>query len=108
MAKKSDLMQGTLDLLILKMLAKEPGHGYAIAQRILDSSRNVFDVQQGSMYPALHRLEKQGFLSSEWREGDNGRIAKVYSLKKAGKKHLEAELDEWTRYVTAIEWVLEA
>ena len=73
MAKKSELLQGTLDLLVLKTLRQEPAHGYAIAQKILVSSRKVLDVQQGSLYPALHRLEKKGLIESEWREGDNGR-----------------------------------
>jgi PadR family transcriptional regulator, regulatory protein PadR len=106
-AKKSDVLQGTLDLLILKTLALEPAHGYAIAQRILASSRQVLDVQQGSMYPALHRLERKGLVSSEWREGENGRMAKVYSLTEAGRKQLREEMDEWSRYITAIQWVLE-
>ena len=108
MAKKSDLLQGTLDLLVLKTLAQEPAHGYAIAQKILLSSRKVLEVQQGSLYPALHRLERKGFIESEWREGDNGRMAKVYSLKKAGRKQLEEEMEEWSRYITAIQCVLEA
>ena len=108
MAKKSELLQGTLDLLVLKMLAQEPSHGYAIAQKILLTSRQVLDVQQGSLYPALHRLERKGFVSSEWREGESGRMARVYSLKKAGRKQLEAEIKEWSRYISAIQWVLEA
>lgn len=107
MAKKSDLLQGTLDLLVLKTLALEPAHGYAIAQRILQSSRQVLDVQQGSLYPALHRLERKALVSSEWREGDNGRMAKVYSLTKAGRKQLAEELEDWSRYTAAIGWVLE-
>ena len=108
MAKKSDLLQGTLDLLVLKILGQEPAHGYAIAQRILLTSRQVLDVQQGSLYPALHRLERKGLVTSEWREGDSGRMAKVYSLKKAGRKQLAEEMDEWSRYIAAIQWVLEA
>ncbi|MFN0104412.1 MAG: PadR family transcriptional regulator [Bryobacteraceae bacterium] len=108
MAKKSDLLQGTLDLLVLKILGEGPAHGYAIAQRILSTSRQVLDVQQGSLYPALHRLERKGLVSSEWREGDNGRMAKVYSLTKAGRKQLSEELEEWSRYTAAIQWVLEA
>ncbi|HEU0122575.1 MAG TPA: PadR family transcriptional regulator [Bryobacteraceae bacterium] len=107
MAKKSDLLQGTLDLLVLKTLAQEPLHGYAIAQRILISSRQVLEVQQGSLYPALHRLERKDLVSSEWREGDNGRMAKVYALTAAGKRQLAAELEEWSRYTSAIGWVLE-
>ena len=108
MAKKSDLLQGTLDLLVLKTLAGEPMHGYGIAQRILLSSRQVLDVQQGSLYPALHRLERKGLVSSQWREGENGRMAKVYSLKKAGRTQLAEEMAEWSRYIAAIQWVLEA
>jgi len=108
MAKKSDLLQGTLDLLILKTLAQGPMHGYGIAQRILVTSRQVLEVQQGSLYPALHRLERKSLVSSEWREGDNGRMAKVYALTKAGQKQLTEELDEWSRYTSAIQGVLEA
>ncbi|MBI4906636.1 MAG: PadR family transcriptional regulator [Acidobacteria bacterium] len=106
--KKSDLLQGTLDLLVLKTLAPGPLHGYGIAQRILLSSRQVLDVQQGSMYPALHRLERKGLVSSEWRESENGRMAKFYSLTRAGRKQLADELEEWSRYAAAINWVLEA
>lgn len=108
MGKKSDLVQGTLDLLVLKTLALQPAHGYAIAQRILASSRQVLDVQQGSLYPALHRLERKGLVTSEWREGENGRMAKVYSLTKPGARQLREEMDEWSRYIAAIQWVLEA
>ncbi|MBI2686168.1 MAG: PadR family transcriptional regulator [Acidobacteria bacterium] len=108
MAKKSDLLQGTLDLLVLKTLAQGQMHGYAIAQRILLTSRQVLEVQQGSLYPALHRLERKRLVTSEWREGDSGRMAKVYSLTKAGARQLKEELDEWSRYTNAIQWVLEA
>lgn len=106
--KKPDLLQGTLDLLVLKMLAQEPAHGYAIAQKILVTSRQVLEVQQGSLYPALHRLERKGLIESEWKEGENGRMAKVYSLTKAGRRQLETEMEEWSRYTAAIQWVLEA
>jgi transcriptional regulator len=106
-AKKSDLLQGTLDLLILKTLAPGALHGYAIAQRILVSSREVLDVQQGSLYPALHRLERKRLVEAEWRESENGRMAKFYSLTKAGRKQLAAELDRWDLYSRAIGWVLE-
>jgi transcriptional regulator len=108
MARKSDLLQGTLDLLVLKTLGQEAAHGYAIAQKILSTSRQVLDVQQGSLYPALHRLERKGLVSSEWREGESGRMAKVYSLTKSGRKQLTEEMEEWTRYTAAIQWVLEA
>ncbi len=107
-AKKSDLLQGTLDLLVLKTLAHGPLHGYGIAQRILLSSRQVLDVQQGSLYPALHRLERKGLVECEWKESDNGRMAKFYALTKTGRKQLADELEEWTRYAAAINWVLEA
>lgn len=103
----TNLLQGTLDLLILKTLAQGPMHGYGIAQRILASSRQTLDVQQGSLYPALHRLHRKGLVISEWKETDGGRMAKYYSLTKAGKKQLEEELEEWSRYSTAVGWVLE-
>jgi PadR family transcriptional regulator PadR len=106
--KKTDLLQGTLDLLVLKMLAPGPLHGYGIAQKILLTSRQVLDVQQGSLYPALHRLERKSLVKSEWRESENGRMAKVYSLTKKGRKQLSDELAEWERYANAINWVLEA
>lgn len=105
--EKSDLLQGTLDLLLLKTIAPGPLHGYGIAQRILVSSREVLQVQQGSLYPALHRLERKGWISSKWKESDNGRMAKFYSLTVAGRKQLEAELDQWRRYSSAIAMVLE-
>jgi PadR family transcriptional regulator, regulatory protein PadR len=107
-SKKSDLLQGTLDLLILKTLLPGSLHGYAIAQRILITSRETLDVQQGSLYPALHRLERKQLVESEWRESENGRMAKFYSLTKAGRKQLAAELEKWQLYSKAIGWVLEA
>lgn len=103
----TNLLQGTLDLLILKTLAGGPLHGYGIAQRILASSRQTLDVQQGSLYPALHRLHRKGLVTSEWKETDGGRMAKYYALTKAGKKQLAEELEEWARYSTAVGWVLE-
>lgn len=106
--KKSELLQGTLDLLILKTLAPGALHGYGIAQRILLSSRETLDVQQGSLYPALHRLERKKLVQAEWRESENGRMAKFYSLTKAGRQQLAAELDDWRRYARSIGWVLEA
>ena len=106
--RRTDLLQGTLDLLVLKTLAHEPQHGYGIAQKILLMSRQVLEVQQGSLYPALHRLERKGMVTSEWRESDAGRMAKIYSLTKAGRKHLADEREQWARYASAINWVLEA
>jgi transcriptional regulator len=105
--KRSNLMQGTLDLLVLRTLRQDPNHGYGIAQKILVASKNVLEVQQGSLYPALHRLERKGLVTSEWKESDNGRMAKVYSLTASGRKQLSAELQEWKRYTDAIGWVLE-
>jgi transcriptional regulator len=105
--RKSDLMQGTLDLLVLKTLAQAPLHGYGIAQKILVSSRQVLEVQQGSLYPALHRLERKRLVQSEWRETESGRMAKVYSITRAGRKQLADELRQWGRYASAVNWVLE-
>ena len=106
--KRPDLLQGTLDLLVLKTLRHEPLHGYGIAQKILVTSRNVLEVQQGSLYPALHRLERKGLVKSEWKESGNGRMAKVYALTAAGRKQLGTELEDWKRYTDAISWVLES
>ena len=102
MGKPSDLVQGTLDLLILKTIALEPKHGWAIAKRIQQSSSEVLQVQQGSLYPALHRLEQQGWIAAKWAETDTGRKAKFYSLTKAGRKQLEKELASWSRLSAAI------
>jgi transcriptional regulator len=107
-SRKPDLLQGTLDLLVLKTLAHGPQHGYGIAQKILLMSRQVLEVQHGSLYPALHRLERRKLVKSEWRASDAGRMAKVYWLTKAGRRHLEGERDSWARYANAINWVLEA
>ena len=106
--KRSDLVQGTLDLLVLNTLRQGPLHGYGIAQKILVTSRKVLDVQQGSLYPALHRLERKGLVESEWKESGNGRMAKFYVLTSAGKHQLDAELEDWKRYTDAITWVLES
>ena len=103
---KSDLLQGTLDMLILKIVAFEPIHGYAIAQRIRQISKEVLQVQQGSLYPALHRLEKRGRLAAEWGEAETGREAKFYSLTKAGRKQLEAEAANWDRLSAAVDLIL--
>ena len=103
---KSDLLQGTLDVLILKIVALEPLHGYRIAQRIRQISRDVLQVQQGSLYPALHRLEKRGWLRAEWGEAETGREAKFYSLTRVGRKQLEAETANWDRLSEAVTLIL--
>ena len=106
MSKPTDLVQGTLDLLILRTIALEPMHGWAIAQRIQQVSKEVLHVQQGSLYPALHRLEQQGWMKSDWGESENKRRAKYYSLTRAGRKRLEQELASWERLSKAINLVL--
>lgn len=106
MPPSSDLLQGTLDLLVLKSLALEPMHGWGIAQRIQQVSQNVLQVGQGSLYPALHRLEYKGWIQAEWGESENNRRAKFYSLTRAGRKQLEAELENWERLTSAIALVL--
>jgi PadR family transcriptional regulator len=105
-ASKSDLLQGTLDLLILQVVALGPVHGYAIAQRLQQTSKDVLQVQQGTLYPALHRLEERGWLKADWRATDTGREAKFYGLTKAGKARLEQERSEWERMARAIGLVL--
>ncbi len=107
MAKPTDLVQGTLDLLILKTLALEPKHGWAIAKRIQQVSRETLQIQQGSLYPALHRLEQQGWIKSEWRPAESGRMAKFYSLTRAGRSHFEKELANWNRLSYAIKLVIQ-
>ncbi len=104
--RPSDLIQGTLDVLILKSLATEPRHGWAIAKRIESVSGNELQIKQGSLYPALHRLEYQGLIKSEWRQNDTGRDAKFYSLTKAGRAQLDVELSEWERLSAAIRLTL--
>ena len=106
MPPSTDLLQGTLDLLILQTLAPGAMHGWAAAQRIQQVSRNVLEVGQGSLYPALHRLEYKGWIRSEWGASENNRRAKYYSLTRAGKKQLEAELKTWDRLSAAISLVL--
>lgn len=103
---KSDLPQGTLDLLILKAVAVEPIHGYAIAQRLEQVSRGVVQVPEGSLYPALHRLENRGFLASDWKKTDTGREAKFYKLTRKGRKHLDAETASWQRLIEAVGLIL--
>ena len=102
MPKPSDLLQGTLDLLILKSLVREPLHGWAIAKRIQMLSDDELSVQQGSLYPGLHRLEQQGWITAEWRSSDQGRDAKFYSLTKDGKKQLQWEIENWRRLSSAV------
>lgn len=106
MPKPTDLVQGTLDLLILKTTAFEPMHGWAIAQRIRRVSGDVLQVHQGALYPALHRLEQQGWIKAEWGESENNRRAKYYSLTKAGRKYLQTEEANWERLSSAIGLVL--
>jgi PadR family transcriptional regulator PadR len=107
MTKPTDLVQGTLDLLVLRTLALGPMHGWGIAQRIRQVSREVLQVQQGALYPALHRLEQQGWIEAEWGESENRRRAKFYSLTVPGRKYLEAERVNWRRLSAAIDLVLE-
>src|SRR5882672_7265979 len=97
MGKPTDLVQGTLDLLILKTLSLEPKHGWAIAKRIQLVSKEALQVQQGSLYPALYRLEQQGWVKADWRASETGRQAKFYTLTHAGRKRLETELANWDR-----------
>jgi transcriptional regulator len=102
MPKPSDLLQGTLDLLILKTLMRGPLHGWGISKRIQILSGDVLSVQQGSLYPALHRLEQQGWIVAEWKNTDLGRAAKFYSLTKEGRGQLELELENWNRLSSAV------
>jgi PadR family transcriptional regulator PadR len=104
--KPSDLIQGTLDVLVLKSLAREPRHGWAIAKHLQAVSKEVLQIKQGSLYPALHRLEQQGFIRAEWRAGVAGRDTKVYSLTRAGRAQLETELTQWERLSAAIRLTL--
>ncbi len=106
MGSKSDLPQGTLDLLILKVVALGPVHGYAVAQRLQQVSRDVVQVPQGSLYPALHRLEKRNLLTADWKETDTGREAKFYRLTRAGRAHLDAETASWQRLSIAVGQIL--
>jgi transcriptional regulator len=106
MSKPSDLIQGTLDLLILKTISLEPHHGWAIARRIQQVSNEELQVTQGALYPALHRLEQQGWLRAEWRPTDTGREAKFYSLTRAGRTQLQKELAQWERLSNAVGLVI--
>jgi PadR family transcriptional regulator, regulatory protein PadR len=105
---QNELLRGTLDLLILKVVALGPSHGYAIAQRLRQISKDFFQVHQGSLYPALHRLEDRGWLQAEWKESETGREAKFYSLTKKGRKQLEEEVVNWERLCDAVGLVLRA
>jgi PadR family transcriptional regulator, regulatory protein PadR len=107
MSKPTDLVQGTLDLLILKTIDPAPMHGWGIAQRIRQVSKEVLQVNQGALYPALHRLEQSGWIRAKWGESDNNRRAKYYSLTSAGRKYLEQEQANWQRLSSAISLILE-
>ena len=100
------VLQGTLDLLILKTLSREPLHGWGLAKRMLQLSDDVLTVQQGSLYPALHRLEQQGWISAEWKPSEYGRNAKFYSLTREGRQQLEREMDSWKRLSSAVTLLL--
>jgi transcriptional regulator len=104
---QTDLIQGTLDLLIMRTIALEPMHGWAIARRIQQISDELLRVQQGSLYPALHRLEHQGWITAEWGASDNNRRARFYSLTRAGRKQLVAEVSKWERLSAGVNLVLE-
>jgi PadR family transcriptional regulator PadR len=104
--EKSEFLKGTMDMLILKIVALGPIHGYAISQRIQQISKDFFQVQQGSLYPALHRLEDRRWLTSDWRESETGRDAKFYTLTKKGRKQLETELVYWEKLSDAVALIL--
>ena len=108
MSKPTDLVQGTLDLLILKIIALEPMHGWAIAQRIGQMSNDVLQVGQSALYPALHKLERQGWIKSEWKLSETNRRAKYYSLTRAGRKALADEAENWERLSAAISALVRA
>lgn len=104
---RSELLKGTLDMLILKIVALGPIHGYAIAQRMRRISRDFFQLQQGSLYPALHRLEERGLLEADWKTSETGRDAKFYSLTAKGRKHLDEEIRTWTKLTGAVALILD-
>ena len=108
MPKPSDLLQGTLDLLILKTITKEPLHGWGVAKRIQALSGDVLAVGQGSLYPALHRLEQQGWIRAEWKDSELGRSAKFYELTKEGRKQLQVELASWNRLSSAVSLLIQS
>jgi PadR family transcriptional regulator, regulatory protein PadR len=107
MSRPSDLVQGTLDLLLLKILALEPLHGWAVSQRLTQVSANILQVSDGSLYPALHKLEQEGWITAEWKTSELGRRAKFYSLTRLGRKELERQAADWARLSTAITNVVE-
>jgi len=104
----TDLLQGTLDLLILKTLSLGAQHGWGVAQRIQQTSRDLLQINQGSLYPALHRLEEQGWIDSEWGVSDNNRRAKFYRLTADGQAQLDRETESWRQYAEAVRWVLQS
>lgn len=106
MSRPADLVQGTLDLLLLKMLALEPLHGFAVSQRLKQASGDVLQVSDGSLYPALHKLEQEGWIAAEWRPSENNRRAKFYSLTKLGRRQLQRETESWQRLSGAISLVV--
>jgi PadR family transcriptional regulator PadR len=106
LSKPADLVQGTLDLLVLKILALQPLHGWALSQRLKQVSGEILQVSDGSLYPALHKLEQQGWIQAEWRPTENNRRAKFYSLTRLGRRHLEKEAANWKRISTAISSVM--
>lgn len=107
MSKPSDFVQGTLDVLLLKIIALEPQHGFAISQRLQQVSGDVLQVSEGSLYPALHKLEQEGWISAEWKPTEGNRRAKFYSLTRPGRKYLEAESAKWDRLSGAITRILQ-
>jgi PadR family transcriptional regulator PadR len=107
LSKPSDLVQGTLDLLVLKILALQPLHGWALSQRLKQISGEVLQVSDGSLYPALHKLEQHGWIQAEWKPTENNRRAKFYSLTRLGRRHLEKEAANWERISTAISSVMQ-
>ncbi len=106
MTKPNDLVLGTLDLLLLKILALEPLHGWAISQRLKSISREVLQVSEGSLYPALHKLEQEGWITAEWKQTENNRRAKFYSLTRLGRKQLESQTAKWERLSAAVSRVI--
>ena len=106
MTKPTDLVQGTLDLLILKIVALEPQHGWGISQRIKQISNDVLQVGQGSLYPALHKLEQQGWIEAEWRDSENNRRAKYYTITREGRRALKQETEQWERLSAAISLIV--
>lgn len=106
LSKPSDLLQGTLNLLILKILALEPMHGWAVSQRLKQVSGDVLQVSDGSLYPALHKLEQEGWITAEWKTSERGRRAKFYSLTRVGRRHLEKEASNWERLAAAVSQVV--